>query len=219
MARRMIRVEDRRTRLSPEARRAQLIDLGTEMLATRTIDEVSVEEIAEQAGVSRGLIFHYFGSKHGFLMAVVQYLSGQLIEATEPDPTLEPLAQLAQSLSSYLDYVTDNRDGFVSLLRGTASADAQMRELFEQTRTALTDRVLERIPLIGIAITPRVQLAVRGWIAFVEETVITWLSDPEPPLSRDELLGMLNWALPALAMTPEESALVAGLLQGATVDG
>lgn len=210
MARRMNVVEDKRTRLTPEARRAQLIDLGTQMLATRTIDEVSVEEIAEQAGVSRGLIFHYFGSKHGFLMAVVRYLSGELIAATEPDPDLDPLSQLAQSLSNYLDYVTENRDGFVSLLRGTASADAAMRELFEATRTALTDRVLERVPLIGITVTPRVELAVRGWIAFVEETVISWLGDPQ--LSREELLAMLNWALPALAMSPEESVAVAGLL-------
>lgn len=196
-------VEEKRTRLSPEARRAQLVDLGTQMLAARSIDEVSVEEIADQAGVSRGLIFHYFGSKQGFLLAVVRHLSEQMIEATEPDPHLEPLAQLSQSLTAYLDYVTENRDGFVSLLRGSATGDAEMRQVFEDTRTALTNRVLERTPLIGIPRSPRVELAVRGWIAFVEETVITWLR--EPKLSRAELLELLNWALPALALSPQDA--------------
>ncbi|MCU1657877.1 MAG: TetR family transcriptional regulator, partial [Pseudonocardiales bacterium] len=57
---------DKRIRLSPEARRAQLIELGVEMLATRTLDELSVEDIAQQAGISRGLLFHYFSSKQEF---------------------------------------------------------------------------------------------------------------------------------------------------------
>ncbi len=178
------------------------------MLAIRSIDAVSVEEIADQAGVSRGLIFHYFGSKQGFLLAVVRHLSQEMIDATEPDPNLEPLAQLRHSLTAYLDYVTENRDGYVSLLRGSATGDADMRLVFEETRTALTVRVLERVPLIGIPRSARVELAVRGWIAFVEETVITWLREPE--LSREELLELLNWALPAVALNPQDAlALVA----------
>lgn len=195
-------MDEKRTRLTPQARRAQLVQLGTRMLATRSIDAVSVEEIADQAGVSRGLIFHYFGSKQGFLLAVVRHLSQEMVDATAPDPELAPLDQLRASLAAYLDYVTENRDGFVSLLRGAASGDAEFRFVFEETRTVLTQRVLEQAPLIGIPRTARVELAVRGWIAFVEETVITWLRDPQ--LSREELLELLNWALPAVALSPQD---------------
>ncbi len=52
----------KRVRLSPEERRAQLIDLGVRMLADRPLEQISVEDIADQAGVSRGLLFHYFAS-------------------------------------------------------------------------------------------------------------------------------------------------------------
>ena len=62
----------KRTRLTPEARRAQLIELGVEMLATRTLDELSVEEIAQHAGISRGLLFHYFASKQEFHIEVAR---------------------------------------------------------------------------------------------------------------------------------------------------
>ncbi len=196
-------MEEKRTRLSPEARRGQLIALGVRMLSGRSIDAVSVEELAEQAGVSRGLIFHYFGSKQGYLLAVVRHLSEEMIAFTDPDPALPPLEQLRASLAAYLDYVTDNRDGYVSLLRGSTSNDPQMREVFEYTRTVLTRRVLERVPLIGIEITPRVELAARGWVALVEETVISWLR--EPRMSREELLELLNWALPAVALRPEQA--------------
>lgn len=201
-------MQDKRTRLSPQARREQLVALGVEMLAGRPIDAVSVEELAERAGVSRGLIFHYFGSKQGFLLAVVRHLSDEMIAFTDPDPSLPPLEQLSASLAAYLDFVTDNRDGYVSLLRGSTSNDPQMREVFEYTRSVLARRVLERVPLIGIDVTPRVELAARGWVAFVEETVISWLR--EPRMTREELLEMLNWALPALAMRPDQATAVFG---------
>ena len=55
----------KRTRLSPDERRAQLIDLGARMLAERPLEQISVEDIADQAGVSRGLLFHYWRPKDG----------------------------------------------------------------------------------------------------------------------------------------------------------
>ncbi|WP_372435246.1 TetR/AcrR family transcriptional regulator [Tomitella cavernea] len=173
------------------------------MLSGRSIDTVSVEELAEKAGVSRGLIFHYFGSKQGYLLAVVRHLSEEMIAFTDPDPSLPPLEQLSASLAAYLDYVTENRDGYVSLLRGSTSNDPEMRMVFEHTRGVLVQRVLERVPLIGVDMTPRVELAARGWVAFVEETVISWLR--EPGVTRAELLALLNWALPAVAMRPEQA--------------
>ena len=80
----------KRTRLSPEARRAQLIDLGVEVLATRTLAELSVEEIADRAGISRGLLFHYFDSKHDFRVAVVREVARHMLELPAPDLTALP---------------------------------------------------------------------------------------------------------------------------------
>ena len=70
---------DKRTRLRPDARRAQLIALGVEMLATRTLDELSVEDIATEAGISRGLLFHYFASKQEFHLEVARAAAQELI--------------------------------------------------------------------------------------------------------------------------------------------
>ncbi|MDG3012528.1 TetR/AcrR family transcriptional regulator [Rhodococcus sp. D2-41] len=200
----------KRTRLSPEARRAQLIELGVQMLAGRPLDSVSVEEIAEQAGISRGLLFHYFSSKHDFHVAIVRHTSEEMLAVTEPDPALPPLGMLHASLTAYIDYVTDNRGGYVSLLRGTASGDPAMREIFEQTRTAMAERVLAQAPNIGIERTPRAELAVRGWIAFVEETAISWLTDPK--LTKGELLELVGQALPAVALPPEVAAALLGAM-------
>ncbi|MDN5895962.1 MAG: TetR/AcrR family transcriptional regulator, partial [Nocardioides sp.] len=61
-----------RVRMNPASRREQLLDLGVTLLATRSLDEISIEMLAEEAGISRGLLYHYFGNKQDFHEAVVR---------------------------------------------------------------------------------------------------------------------------------------------------
>ena len=188
----------KRTRLDPAQRRAQLIDLGARMLAERPLEQISVEDIADQAGVSRGLLFHYFASKNEFHLAIVRHSSEQMLQRTEPSESDDPMLTLRSVLASYVDYVTENRNTYVSLLRGTASGDPQMREVFEQTRDIMAKRTLDQLPKIGLTRTPQVELAVRGWIAFVEEATISWLR--APAITREELIDLTVQSLPALAL-------------------
>ncbi|MGW6660859.1 TetR/AcrR family transcriptional regulator [Rhodococcus sp. NPDC055024] len=188
----------KRTRLDPVQRRAQLIDLGARMLAERPLEQISVEDIADQAGVSRGLLFHYFASKSEFHLAIVRHSSEQMLQRTEPSESDDPMLTLRSVLASYVDYVTENRNTYVSLLRGTASGDPQMREVFEQTRDIMAKRTLDQLPKIGLTRTPQVELAVRGWIAFVEEATISWLR--APAITREELIDLTVQSLPALAL-------------------
>ncbi|MDI9898276.1 TetR/AcrR family transcriptional regulator [Rhodococcus sp. IEGM 1409] len=188
----------KRTRLDPAQRRAQLIDLGARMLAERPLEQISVEDIADQAGVSRGLLFHYFASKSEFHLAIVRHSSEQMLQRTEPSESDDPMLTLRSVLASYVDYVTENRNTYVSLLRGTASGDPQMREVFEQTRDIMANRTLDQLPKIGLTRTPQVELAVRGWIAFVEEATISWLR--APAITREELIDLTVQSLPALAL-------------------
>ncbi|ANZ26004.1 TetR family transcriptional regulator [Rhodococcus sp. WB1] len=188
----------KRTRLSPAERRAQLVDLGVQLLAERPLEQISVEDIADQAGVSRGLLFHYFASKHDFHVELVRHTSRDMLERTAPDDSLEPMEMLRGTIVAYVDYVTDHRDAYLSMLRGTASGDPDMRQVFEETRTAMVDRTVAYLPRIGIDAGPAVALAVRGWIAFVEDTTIAWLRDPQ--LTREEFVDLAVAALPALAL-------------------
>lgn len=143
----------KRTRLSPQQRRAQLIELGTEMLADRPLEQISVEDIADQAGVSRGLLFHYFASKQEFHLEIVREASRSMIERTAPDPELDPFEILRDSIANYVDYVAEKRDTFISLLRGTASGDPLMREVFEQTRTTMAERTLAQLAGLDMEVT------------------------------------------------------------------
>jgi AcrR family transcriptional regulator len=154
------------------------------------------------------LLFHYFASKQEFHLEIVRHTSNEMLDRTAPPAGLDPLETLHAVLSSYVDYVTENRDTYVSLLRGTASGDPDMRAVFEGTRNHMAERTLEQLPRLGIERTDRIDLAVRGWIAFVEEATISWLRDPR--ISRDELIALNTQALPAVALPPELTAALLG---------
>lgn len=204
---------EKRTRLSPEARRAQLIELGVDMLATRTLDELSVEDIAQQAGISRGLLFHYFASKQEFHTAVARAAADELIRRTAPDTSRSPLDALAGSLDAFIRYVEEFPDAYKSLVRGAASGDTDMRAIFDDTRTTLAQRVLDTVGDMGLTMGPRSALAVHGWVAYCEECVIRWI-DEGRVLERASLLELLTKALPAvvLASTDEEIGSLVSIL-------
>jgi AcrR family transcriptional regulator len=186
----------KRVRLSPDARREQLLELGVRMLATRTLEELSVDVLAEEAGISRGLLFHYFKNKQEFHRAVVRRAADDLIECTAPDPSIEPIPQLTLSLEHYLDYVMANHRAYISLVRGAASGDTALLEIFDQTRDVLTSRIIDNLAIFGLRDSPALRLLARGWSAMVEEAVLSWVADPQ--ISKAELLRVLTAALPAV---------------------
>lgn len=196
----------KRTRLSPDARRAQLIALGVDMLATRTLDELSVEEIAKQAGISRGLLFHYFASKQEFHVEVARAAAAELITRTEPDRSLPPLDALRGALTAFMDYVVENPDNYKSLVRGAASGDADMRTIFDRTRSTMAGRIISVLDDLGLPVGPRAALAVHGWVAFVEECVVRAIDNRslDDDGFREGLLDMLAKSLPALVLASSD---------------
>lgn len=202
----------KRTRLDAVARRAQLIALGVQMLAARTLDAVSVEDIARQAGISRGLLFHYFSSKQEFHTAVARAAAQELLDRTEPDIALPSVEALRGALDAFICYVEQDPDNYKSLVRGAASGDTEMRGIFEDTRATMAGRVIGVVGQLGIELGPRAQLAVHGWVAYCEECTIRWIETGS--VDREALLEMLTKALPALvlASADEEIGSLASIL-------
>jgi AcrR family transcriptional regulator len=188
-----------RTRLAPDERRSQLLDLGVRLLSTRSLDELSIDLLAEEAGISRGLLYHYFGNKHAFHEAVVRRAADDLIAQTAPPPEGEPLERLLISVTAYVDYVVANHAGYLSLVKGAAAGNDTLREIYEEARAALTDRIFrEDAPGEILPDTATSRLIVRGWAAMTEELVLTWVADPDG-VTREKLLAMIANSLPALA--------------------
>jgi len=192
-----------RTRLSPENRREQLLDLGVGLLSRRRLEDLSIDVLADEAGISRGLLYHYFAGKREFHLAVLRRMADRVVAITAPPSEGEPLSQLVTSLAAYVDFVTENRIAYVSFVRAAAAGDEEFRRIHEEARAALTDRIFDhagRDVLAGLGLVdgPALRLLVRGWSAMVEDTVLSWLDD-DRGIAREALLEMLAGTLVGVA--------------------
>jgi AcrR family transcriptional regulator len=183
---------DRRTRLTPVERRAQLVALGVAALVERPLESLSIEYLSAQAGVSRGLLFYYFGSKQGLHREVVSAARDSMLRATEPSRDLPPFDRLRDTLTRLVQFVRDHRGTFFSLVRG----DAEVREVLEQARALQAGRLIAVFQELGVADSELLRIALRSWVAFAEQTLVDSALDTEMP--SEEIVSFLERSVEAV---------------------
>jgi hypothetical protein len=104
-------------------------------------------------------------------------------------------------MTAYVDYVTANYEGYLSLVKGAASGNDTLRRIYDDALGVLTDRVFTEDALHELLVdTPLTRLAVRGWASMSEALVLRWAQDPAG-VTRQELDDLLAGSLPALIAT------------------
>lgn len=159
-------------------RRAELLQVGCELFANRPYDEVWIDDVAKSAGVSRGLLYHYFKSKRGFLHAIVEHETATLREMTQPDLSLPPSERLNASLDAYLEYVQEHPHGYRALFQGAAGTDSEVRAMIDRNLRLQEDRILSAL---GTSESPseHLRMVVHGWLGFVVSVALEWIARPE----------------------------------------
>ncbi|USQ87931.1 TetR/AcrR family transcriptional regulator [Streptomyces phaeoluteigriseus] len=173
-----------RRRMGVEERRQQLIGVALELFARRSPDEVSIDEIAAAAGISRPLVYHYFPGKLSLYEAALQRASEDLASRFA-EPHEGPLgARLLRVMRRYFDFVDAHGPGFSALMRGgPAVGSSTTNALVDSVRQAAYEQILSHLE---VAEAPaRLELIVRSWISLAESTALIWLDGRRIP--REEL--------------------------------
>lgn len=181
-----------RSRLTTAERREQLLRIGARLFAERPYDDVWIEQVADIAEVSRGLLYHYFPTKRDFVTEVIRAQGERLLEMTKSDPTLPVEEQLTAGLDAYLRYVEANEDGYRALHSGTSIAVDGVREVLDNNFAEQGRRILE--VLYPDSEPPEaLRVLVRGWLAFVVAVCLDWLKYRR--LTREEIRDLCAKAL------------------------
>ncbi|HEY4178210.1 MAG TPA: TetR/AcrR family transcriptional regulator [Kofleriaceae bacterium] len=186
----------RRVRLDNDARRAQLLALARTTFSDRSYDEVSIDDLAKEAKISKGLLYHYFPTKRDLYVAGLSQIAGELVTAvtSAPAKTDAPADRVRAGLEAYLVFITQHARAFVSLMRGGIGSDPEVANVVEGVRTALYETFVTESPFAAtIAKDPRMQTTIRGWIGAVEATSIDWTAHAGGPnrLTREQLRELL----------------------------
>jgi AcrR family transcriptional regulator len=183
-------------RMRSDDRREHLLNSGVELLQRRPHQEVSIEEIAEAAGVSKGLLYHYFPTKTDFIVAALRRGQGELAEKLRPDPSLPAVERLDASLDAFLDYVEAHPTPYIEIFR--RGGDREIIGVLEEGRNQQLEMMLDSLSQweeapVPTERTPALEIAVQGWLFFVEGAVLRWLE--HGGLERVQLRVMLRSAL------------------------
>ncbi|HET6499753.1 MAG TPA: helix-turn-helix domain-containing protein [Amycolatopsis sp.] len=187
-----------RRRLDPAERRSQLLDVGARLFAAKPYDEVFMEEVAAQAGISRALLYRYFPAKRDLFAAIYQRAADRLLAETVLDPALPLAGQVAAGLDAHIDYFEANRTTVLAANRVLAG-DPVIQAVITEEMAVLRRRVLDAAGLEDRA-REMVSSAVMSWLVFVRTLCVDWLANQSYSRAelRDMCLGALFGALGAV---------------------
>jgi AcrR family transcriptional regulator len=188
-------------RLDAGARREQLVQAGLGLIRAIPFDQLSADDVARAVGVSKGLVFHYFPSTRDLQVAVLRATTEELLAGLDVDPTAIPAERLRLGVDAFVAYIERAPASYLAMAR-SAGSDARLGEVFEDTRNGVV--ALIQGVLGAPALPAGLAIALRGWIALVEESALHWVA-MERPIARNDLVSFLLDV--ALRMLPEAMAL------------
>ncbi|NWF27641.1 TetR/AcrR family transcriptional regulator [Streptomyces sp. PKU-EA00015] len=210
-----------RRRMGVEERRQQLIGVALELFSHRSPDDVSIDEIAAAAGISRPLVYHYFPGKQSLYEAALRRAADELAGRFE-EPHDGPLgARLLRVMGRFFDFVDEHGPGFSALMRGgPAVGSSTTNAMIDEVRQAAFDQILAHLG-IGTP-SPRLELVVRSWVSLAESTALLWLDGRSIPRAELELQLVHDFAaLTAVSAAYDEemARILVAMLADEPVEG
>ena len=177
-------------RLDPEQRREQILDAATALFAERAYDEVSIEDIASSADVTRGLVHHYFGGRKEVYIALVERLGAQRDERLRPPVARSGRPRVADTVSRWLEWTEANRAIWLATIaRGEDVTDPEVRGVVaDQVRRAVVLLAAHHADIAEDS--PRLRHALECWTALVRAATRRWLHGEATREATQELIAL-----------------------------
>ncbi|MFI6403082.1 TetR/AcrR family transcriptional regulator [Streptomyces sp. NPDC050548] len=210
-----------RRRMGVEERRQQLIGVALDLFSHRSPDEVSIDEIAAAAGISRPLVYHYFPGKLSLYEAALQRASDDLAGRFVVPEEGSLGGRLLRVMGRFFDFVDDHGPGFAALMRGgPAVGSSTTNALVDGVRQAAYLQILSHMKVEQPP--ARLELMIRSWISLVESTALIWLDGrriPRADLERQLVHDFGALAAVSAAYDDELAALLRESLRNEPGDG
>lgn len=166
----------RRRRLEPDERRAQILACAIDMFGERPYAAVSTAELAQRAGVARGLINHYFGNKRDLYLAVVR----RMVTLPRPEAMAAPTGSTRErvdvSVSWLLDTIGEHGHTWVKVTGHEGIGDdPEVQRILDEADTAAADRMVGMMGLEGSLHSDELRALVRCFGGLVKAAGREWI--------------------------------------------
>ena len=194
----MTAIDIRRKRLEPDERREQILNCAINLFGERPYAAVSTTELAAEAGVTRGLIHHYFGTKRGLYLEVVR----AMVLVPDPFGAVPASGSLStrveRSVDWFLDSVGTHRKTFVAVTGAEGvGGDPEIERILAEADDIAAQTVLTIVGVGSLAsANERERAIIRAYGSLVKGAVREWVR--EEALNREEVRMLLVHALIAI---------------------
>lgn len=192
-------------RLSRGERRSQLVALGIRLLETTPFHALSPDDVAERAGVSRSLMFHYFPTKLDYLTEVVRAASDHVLSLTEVPEDTHAVDGTRAIITALVRYIQRRRDNYVAVLRSGRAVDPVLEQVVNDMHRTISLRILASIGIDDPA--PMSLVLTRAWLAGIEELA---LLGEESGQKQESVIDSALTTLYAVASLPDFADPVGG---------
>ncbi len=173
-------------------RERQILEVAGQVFARGGYFSSSMDEIAELAGVSKPMLYAYFGSKEGLYVAYIERTGTELLERVVGAAPRErdPLARVEARIEEFLAFVEEHRDGWTVLFSELTSSRPladEVASLRAQITLAIR-RMIESAPPAG-RLEPGAADAIAHAVVGAGESLANWwLEHPDVP--REMVVGL-----------------------------
>ncbi|WP_432137569.1 MULTISPECIES: TetR/AcrR family transcriptional regulator [unclassified Streptomyces] len=181
------------------ARRAELIAIGRKLFADTSYDALSMDDIAKQAHVAKGLIYYYFQSKRGYYLAIIQDSVADLVSFAASGRELPQVDRAHRTIDGYLRYAEHNQAAYRTIVSGGVGFDTEVHAIRDGVREAIVATIAEGA-YGRTDIPPLARTGLLSWVCGVEGATLDWIARPELPRDtvRDLLVKTLGGTLRAV---------------------
>ena len=176
-------------RLDPGQRREQILDAANTLFAERPYEDVSIEDIANAAGVTRGLVHHYFGGRKDVFIGLLERVGAQREERLRAPVGRSARARVADTVSRWLDWTEANRTIYLATMApGEDIADDDVRHVVAD----LVRRAVALLVTFHADIgedSPRLRHALECWTGLNRAATRRWLRGEATREATHELLA------------------------------
>ncbi|MCF3166503.1 TetR/AcrR family transcriptional regulator [Streptomyces violaceoruber] len=210
-----------RRRMGVGERRQQLIGVALDLFSRRSPEDVSIDEIAAAAGISRPLVYHYFPGKQSLYEAALRRAADELAARFQEPPEGPLGARLLRVMGRFFDFVEEHGPGFSALMRGgPAVGSSTATAMIDGVRQAAYEQIITHL---GVSQPPaRLELVVRSWVSLAESTALIWLDGRRIPRAELEVQLVHDFAALAAvsaAYDQEMAGIVLRVLSQEPADG
>ncbi|BBY05221.1 TetR/AcrR family transcriptional regulator [Mycobacterium noviomagense] len=171
-----------------------VVDAAERIFADRPYEDVTMDAVAEEAGISRALLYRYFPGKPTLFASVYRRTAQRLLDHVQLNPGASLEEQIASDLDAHLDYFVANRNTVLAANR-TLATDPVVQDTINGELAALRDRIADAADFDQLA-RQRFSAIVISWLAFVRVLCVQWLADEQ--FTREEVRALCMDALAAV---------------------